>query len=510
MITMIRSRLPAGIVVLALMAGLFLSTGITQTPRTETGKAPAKTAEPAKPADVFKVEKKPFKIEVAVKGNLEPKEAEEVYFRPEPIPNFSADYAPLVIKSVVAHGATVKKGDVLAAFDTRKLDLVIKDSQAEMSLLETSITLAQDELPLAAKSMPVEMAAAERAKKIADEDMKYFLETARPQSERSAHMMVKQSGFYLEYAKEELRQLEKMYKSKDLTEETEQIILKRQRYQVEIAQFFFKESLIDRDYTLKVSLPRKEKDLTDNGVQKELALEKARATLGPALAQKQHTLAKMIIDRTKLSDRLHKLGRDRERLTLRAPMDGTVYYGRLHQGQWTSASVLAGKLVPQGIVSSDETLMTVVKPRPLLLRLTIEEKDAYLIKPGLQGKVQVTFLPDLKLKASVSGISRVPVAPGQYEALVAVDPGGVEELMPGMACSVKFVPYSRKDALAVPATAVFEEDDKQFVTIVQAGGKKDRREVTTGKTANDLIEILTGLREGEEIVKDGAVGQQKK
>jgi HlyD family secretion protein len=507
---MTRSRMLAGTVVPALMAGLFLSTGVTQSPRTEAGKAPAKTAEAAKPVDVFKVEKKPFKIEIAVKGHLEPEEAAEVYFRPEPIPNFSADYAPLIIKNVVAHGTAVKKGDVLVAFDTRKLDLVIKDSQAEMSLLETGIKLAQDELPLAARSMPVEMAAAERAKRIADEDMKYFLETARPQSERSAHMMVKQSGFYLEYAREELRQLEKMYKSKDLTEETEQIILKRQRYQVETSQFFFKEALIDRDYTLKVSLPRKEKDLTDNAVHKELALEKARATLGPTLTQKQQTLAKMMIDRAKFSDRLDKLRRDREHLTLTAPMDGTAYYGRLHQGQWSSASAMAGKLIPQGIVSSDETLMTVVKPRPLLLRLTIEEKDAYLIKPGLQGKAQVTFLPDLKLKASVATISRVPIAPGQYEALVAVDLGGIEEMMPGMACSVKFVPYSRKEALAVPATAVFEEDDKQFVTVVHAGGKKERREVTTGKTANDLIEIVTGLREGEEIVKDGAVGQQKK
>jgi multidrug efflux pump subunit AcrA (membrane-fusion protein) len=505
---MTSSRMLAGFMALVIVVGLVVSRGLTQAPKKTGGSPPAKPADSAKPADLCKVEKKPFKIEIAVKGTLEPEEAAEIYFRAQPIPNFSADFAPLIVEKVVAHGTHVKKGDVLVAFDTRKLDLVIKDTQAEMSLLETGLKLAQDELPLSAKSMPIELAASERAKNIADEDMKYFKETARPQSERFAHTMVKQAGFYLEYAREELRQLEKMYKSKDLTEETEQIILKRQRNALEMAENYYKEALIDRDYTLKISLPRKEKDLADNAVNKELALEKARASLGPTLAQKQQTLAKMLVDRTKLSDRLQKLLRDREGLVLSAPMDGIVYYGRMHQGQWTSSSAMAGKLIPNGIASADETLMTVVKRRPLLLRVTVDEKDGHMIKAGLQGKAQLTFLPDLKLKAHVSKISNIPVAPGQYEALVAVELADIEEITPGMACSVKFVPYSRKDAIAVPVAAVVEEDDKQFVTVWH-DGKKERREVTTGKTANELIEIVTGLREGEEIVKDAA-GVQKK
>ena len=49
--------------------------------------------------------------------------------------------------------------------------------------------------------------------------------------------VVKKAKDYLEYQKEELRQLEKMYGADDLTEETEEIVLKRQRDAVELAIF---------------------------------------------------------------------------------------------------------------------------------------------------------------------------------------------------------------------------------------------------------------------------------
>ena len=73
-----------------------------------------------------------------------------------------------------------------------------------------------------------------------------------------AHFSVKSAAEYLEYAKEELRQLEKMYRSKDLTEETEEIILRRTRFQVESGEVRLKEAELRRDATLKVELPRRE------------------------------------------------------------------------------------------------------------------------------------------------------------------------------------------------------------------------------------------------------------
>jgi HlyD family secretion protein len=341
----------------------------------------------------------------------------------------------------------------------------------------------------------------ERAKKRADEDLSHFLEIARLQAEKSAQFAVQRAAFSLEYAREELRQLEKMYKSKDLTEDTEKIILKRQQNNVEAAEHFLKSDEVNRDLTLKVTLPRKDKDLREQAVQKELALEKARATLGPSLAQKRQALAKMHNDRDKLLDRLQKLERDRANMVLTAPMDGIVYYGRLYRGQWTGADIMAGRLVPRKIAPADDTLMTVVQARPLMLRVAIEEKDLSFVKPGLQGNAQIASQPGRKLKVRVAKVSSFPSSPGKFEALVNLDPD--DSLMPGLACSVNFIPYAKKDALVVAASAVFELDAKYYVTVMAGDGKREIRAVTPGQTFNDCTEILAGLREGEEVLSKG-------
>ena len=64
-------------------------------------------------------------------------------------------------------------------------------------------------------------------------DLKRFLENDIDLTKRSAANSLKSSEQTLEYQLEELKQLEKMYKEDDLTEETEEIVLKRQRDAVE-------------------------------------------------------------------------------------------------------------------------------------------------------------------------------------------------------------------------------------------------------------------------------------
>jgi multidrug efflux pump subunit AcrA (membrane-fusion protein) len=63
----------------------------------------------------------------------------------------------------------------------------------------------------------------------------------------------------------------------------------------------------------------------------------------------------------------------------------------------------------------------------------------------------------------------------------------------------------------VPSRAVHEEDDRYVVYVTQKGGKPLAREVRPGRTDGDNTEILSGLREGEEILleRPGAKGSKK-
>jgi HlyD family secretion protein len=216
----------------------------------------------------------------------------------------------------------------------------------------------------------------------------------------------------------------------------------------------------------------------------------------------------MNFELAKLRRGLEALRADRAAMTIHAPVDGIVYYGKFTRGQWENAASLSAKLLPDGTVSPDEVFLTIVKPGPLSVRVQIDEKDVALVKPGLEGKTKMTAHPDLKVAAKVTNIAAVPTTPGKFEALVALEYPNDAPLAPGMACSVKLVPYSRKDAVVVPASAVYEENDQHFVALVAAAGKSAPHPVTVGHTRKDEIEILKGLRAGDEILLDRPAGKK--
>jgi HlyD family secretion protein len=480
------------------LLALFLAAGLVAGRNPSAGddevKKPEKMARPA----TCKVEKGTVRVEVALKGVLTAEQMAEVSIKPE------AWAMPLAVKKAVPHGTPVKKGEPLVHLDLDKIDQAIKDLKADRALAELAIKQAEEELPVLEKSVPLDLAAAERTKQIADEDLKKFTEVDRPLAEETANRSVKSSAHYLEYAKEELRQLEKMYRSKDLTEETEEIILKRQRHQVDMAEFNLKTANIRRDQTLKVDMPRKAVAVREDAVKQAVALEKARHTLPLSLNQKRLALVKLRYDNDKTTERLGKLEKDREAMTVRSPADGVVYYGRSQNGQWTTAGAAAMKLQPGGVVMPDEVFLTIVKQRPLFVQAVVEEKDLHWLHPGLTGKAGVAAFPDQRLAVRVTEVSGVPQPGGGFLARLAVTAGAdADALQPGMACTVKVTAYQKKDALKVPAAAVFTddgEDDGHYVYLAARDGKPEKRSVKVGKTAGDRTEIREGLQEGDEIL----------
>jgi multidrug efflux pump subunit AcrA (membrane-fusion protein) len=498
---MLRSR-PL-LLCLALVAGLLAARCLPAVAqKSDKAAPPADKPAEVKPATA-KAVKGTLKAEATLKGILEPAQKTEVELK------LKAWTTPLKIKKIVPHGSAVKKGDVLVELDLEKIDLAIKDLRRDHEVAGLSLRVAEIEMPVLEKSLPLDMVAAERAKLHADEDLKKFLEVTRPQAEAMAEFSVKSATHFLEYAKEELRQLQKMYRSKDLTEETEEIILKRQRHQVESAEFMLKNAVLRRDQVVKVDMPRQEETTRDNAVKQTLNLEKTRQTLPLSVSQKRLALAKQKAEYNKSEEKLKHMLADREAMTVKAPADGVVYYGKFGRGQWTATATSVEKLHEGGSLAADDVFMTVVAPRPLVLSTTVEEKDVALFRKGLKGKATLTAFPELKLPAEVVELEAVPQTPGHFRAKITVTLGhnreearNTEGVKPGMACAVHFVPFLRKDALAVPAGAVFsdDEDEGHYVYLHSDKGQPTKRAVKVGKTVGGKTEVLDGLKPGDEIL----------
>ena len=72
-----------------------------------------------------------------------------------------------------------------------------------------------------------------------------------------------------------------------------------------------------------------------------------------------------------------------------------------------------------------------------------------------------------------------------------------------MACKLMMVAYEKKDAIAIPSTAIFEnpaDGQQNLVYIKTADGKTQERVVTIGQKSDQKWEIVQGLAAGEEIL----------
>jgi multidrug resistance efflux pump len=478
---------------LALLAVFLLVPAVPSQDRTaapsKNGKAPAAGA-------TAKVTRGPVRATVSLKGTFAATEMAEVVLRPEA---WGVGLGGgLVVLTAVEPGTAVKKGDTLVTLQTDKIDRAIRDLEREVEIAQVALRQAEEELPVLEKSTPLDLAAAERSKRQADEDLKKFLEIDRPLAEATANNMVNNSQHFVEYAREELKQLQKMYRAKDLTEETEEIILKRQRHQVEMAEFNLKTATTRREQTLKVDLPRQEQTHREHAVRQTLALEKAQATLPLALNQKRLALAKLKYENEKSAERLRNLKKDRELMTVKSPADGVVYHGRCVKGQWNSTTVTP-RLQHSGTLTPDEVFMTVVTTRPLLVHATVDEKDLHWLKTGLKGKATPNGYPDVRLPVELTGLATVPQTAGSFAAVFKVDPGRVpESVMPGMGCTVKVDAYRNETALTLPPSAVFGDDEDE--RYVYRAGSKEKVPVQVGPTCGDRVEILGGLKEGDEVL----------
>jgi len=451
----------------------------------------ADKAPPAKPATV-KVEKSNLTSAVVVKGAIDAGKSDEVSVKPK------AWLGPLVIKKVaVEHGAPVKKGDVLLEFDGEKLDQMLRETKLDRAMADLSIRQSELELPILEKQLPLDLAAAEREAKNAADDLARFLEVDKPQSILSTEFQLKSSAFNLDYSRDELKQLQKMYKDKDLTEETEEMVLKRQKHSLEMAEYSSKQSKIFAEQSLKVTLPRREITARDAATKAEIALLRAKDSLPLAFNLKKLGFEKLKYEEAKSRERLNDLQVDRAALTVTAPADGIAYYGRSIRGNWSGGA----NLIPGGTVQPGEVFVTVVAPSPLTVRAEVDEKDLRGLKAGLEGKATATAFPDAPFAVKVNRVGAAPLG-GKFELRLDID-GAAAGVVPGMTCSVRLVTAQRKDALSLPSSAVFADDGDEPSNFVYLPNKSDKvlkRSVKVGSTFADRVEIIEGLKLGEEVL----------
>lgn len=497
----------------------------------KSAKKPAKADKPkAKKRKTATVESKRLKVDVTLDATFIADEMTEIKIEPETWSTFE-------IEEVVEHGAKVAEGQTLLRFDREPLDEAIAELDLSLRMGEIAMQRAEAELPRLEKSLDMRLADAERSEGYAKEDYDEYKSAGRDQMVESSRMMLKQYRMYLDQARDELVQLEKMYEADDLTEETEEIVLKRQRQQVEVLEFYVKMIEYDTALSERLYFPRRDVSYDEALDRVGMSLAQARLAHKLDLNEARYRLEQRRKSREEQLERHADLIADRGLMTIKAPSAGVVYYGRCVKGKWSDLSSMLNKLLPSKSAPREQVIMTIVDPGKLHLYGTVGEKDVPSLKPQQAALVTPKATGAEPMRGSVREVSAVPVASGKYAVEITLASGELPAwLDPGMTGKAKVTTYDNPEALVVSKKAVHTDEFDETVKYVwlvtpQADNEADdegdadeeeddadadadaededeeeddaaepaveKRLVRVGHTKGDLIEILDGVSEGD-------------
>jgi len=451
----------------------------------------------ADPPETYDVEPGPFRVTVQLEGVFESQTMHEVILQPEV-------WSSLIVTRAIDQGTQVEKGDQILWLDTDRIENEIQD--LEFQIEQGRLTIEQKEVELATlrKSVPLDLEAAERARRVAVDDLNYFLEIDEDLRRRSAEESLLSAKYNLEYAQEELDQLEKMYRADDLTEETEEIILKRARRDVDRRQFLLETTRARTERQLETDIPRTRIQLEESANRSQIALTRAHTTLPAQIKTAEIELARLRHNQENLERKLAELQADLEHMQVTAPADGIVYYGRCSRGKWPEIEARTKQLRKGGTVPANTVLMTIVTPGPSIVRVDVPEKDLHdLLEPRI-GYVTPKAYPDLRLPAEFTRVNAIPIKDEVYDGEVLFEfTPGKQQIFPGMNCTVTLIVFESDDTLTVPKKAVFTDDTiagEKYVWVVDDAGGHERRNVTTGASSDDRVQITEGLDAGDTIL----------
>ena len=169
-----------------------------------------------------------------------------------------------------------------------------------------------------------------------------------------------------------------------------------------------------------------------------------------------------------------------------------------------SGVVASRSIKPGNFVQINTPIIRIVDNSRLEATLNVPERDLTTLREGLPVRMQVDALAGKTFEGVVDRIAPVVDAgSGTFRVVCAFDPDdGV--LQPGMFARIGIDYDSRGAALAIPRTALLEDDGEPAVYVVR-DGKAVRTAITTGYVDGGFIEVRDGLAEGERVVTAGKV-----
>jgi cobalt-zinc-cadmium efflux system membrane fusion protein len=174
---------------------------------------------------------------------------------------------------------------------------------------------------------------------------------------------------------------------------------------------------------------------------------------------------------------------------IRAPFDGRVIMRNLTRGE---------------VVETDQKLFTVADLSDVWVIANVPEKDVAFIRKDQTVEMVAAAYPHALFTGTVTYVGDVldPATRTMRVRITALNPDRL--LKPEMFALVRIYAAQASDALAVPLAAIQTSSAGKIVFVQRAEGEFDVRPVRVGEEYGDMVVILDGVREGEQVVAGGS------
>lgn len=397
-----------------------------------------------------------------------------------------------IVKTIlVEEGDTVQEGDLLVEYDVddrqEELEKQIRDTKREIENAQLSLT-----------SMTTPASDTEISKLQSTVTAK---EKALQEAETN----------YSNYAT-------KLSQQKTAIDNAEQDVKDAEQEVSDLSELLAVGGATQSEYDTAVTAAKKANDTLIEAKQtyNDLLTEQNNAKFNITTAQNDVNDAKNDLkdSQTVLGDTESKTKYEQQKLTLQGLQDNLSDYEKdLSELVYSTSSTVNGKVtevcVDEGTYTEENTvILKVADFNKLIVSANIEEYDAPLLElgqkvvmtsDGLEGKEYTGIVTRINDSAEAASTNMGTETAVPIE--ISVDnPDGV--LKPGYNLDLEITILDKENVLTISESGIKidAKTNAKYVFAIE-GGIVKKKEITTGEENDTVVEVLTGLNEGDEILK---------
>ncbi|MFQ5791722.1 MAG: efflux RND transporter periplasmic adaptor subunit, partial [Acidobacteriota bacterium] len=252
------------------------------------------------------------------------------------------------------------------------------------------------------------------------------------------------------------------------------------------------------------------KDLEARWRQAEASLEKSRAAL--QLARWEFERARSLFDQNLIPRSDYERAQSEAELAARAlsvaqaELDysrSLLGYTRIHApigGVIASVSTQEGETVAAGITAP--TFVTIVDLQKMEANAYVDETDIGRIEKLQEAVFTVDTYPERTFKAQVEAINPQPEIIDNvvnYIVRLSISSEDMAYLLPEMTVNATIFVETKKNRLVVPRNALHRENGGRYIYVLREG-RVEKKEIQTGSSDEEFVEITFGARAGEIVI----------